>query len=127
MFPGQIKATYTHGNRADLINNLNNGCPTIVTIALPTKDVAHALVVIGYDPATQELIFYNPATGKKQSESEVLYDYNYGRGFTTFDELWAASNNFIKGSSMVTLNNVPPTPLPSPGGGGGGNSHPFLT
>jgi hypothetical protein len=110
------------------MNNLNNGCPTIVTIALPTKDVGHALVVIGYDPATQELIFYNPATGKKQTESEVVRDYNYGRGFTNFNDLWAASNNLIKGNSMVTLDKVSPTPIISPGGGGGGaNFHPLLT
>jgi len=56
MFPGQIRATFTQGNRADLMNNLNNGCPTIVFIALPLEQgVGHALVVIGYVSATMDV------------------------------------------------------------------------
>ena len=118
MFPGQVKATFTQGSRADLMTNLNNGCPTMITIALPGSDIGHVIVVIGYDPATKELHFFNPASGKIESESDILLGYDKGRGFKTFDDLWTASNFWIPPNSMVTVSSVPPIPVS--GGGGSG-------
>jgi len=117
------EATYSQGTRADLLQNLNNNLPTIVSLALPGWDIGHAIVAIGFDPATSEIIFFNPATGMTAAESQILKDYDKKRGFATFDDLWAASNMFIKNNSMVTIEKVPLPPLnmisPSMGGGGG--------
>jgi hypothetical protein len=129
IFPGKIKATFTQGTRADLIANVYNGCPTIVTITLPGKGYAHALLVIGYDPETDELLFYNPATGLEEREHQIKSDYDYGRGFNSFEELWADSKPFIPSNSMVTLSISEDTPIGIPsiagtviqiGGFGGG-------
>ncbi len=116
IFPGQIKATFTQGTRADLIANVFKGCPTIVTITIPGSGYAHALVVIGYDPKTDELIFYNPASGGRETESEILADYGKGRGFKSFEELWADSKPLIPNNSMVTLRKDN-TPIGIPGTG----------
>ena len=119
MFPGQIQATYSQGTYSNLMNNRINGCPTMITIALPGSDVGHVLVAIGFDPSTNQLSFYNPAYGEIWDESKVLDHYNMGRGFQTFEELWAASNFWIPSNSMVTLSIMPPTPiisLPQSGG-----------
>jgi RHS repeat-associated protein len=126
MSPGQIQATFTQGSRADLMDNLLIGCPTIITIALPWPGVGHALVVVGYDPDTNELQFFNPAYGKIWSESNVVSFYGDGRGITTFEELWAQSNPVIPGYSMVTMGNAPSLPLisPSPNSRGGGDRRP---
>jgi len=112
------KAKATHGTRQDLMKNLRNGIPTIVTIALtPENGYGHALVVVGFDPDIGELIFFNPAHGATEYEWEILQDRQYNPGFIypTFDDLWAAENVFIQGgNNMVTIQK------PSFAGGGGG-------
>jgi RHS repeat-associated protein len=117
LFPGTIQASYTHGTREDLLNNLHNGYPTMVNIALPRiNEVGHVLVVIGYDPSTNQLIFYNPAYDAVQDEKTILDIYNEGRGFKSFDELWAASFlPFIPSNSMVTVSKAQPIPVLSIG------------
>jgi RHS repeat-associated protein len=103
--PG-LEAAYTRGTRADLLENLNNGIPAIVSIALPAWDIGHALVVIGYDPETEELQFFDPVRGVIGPESEILERWNKNRGFASFEELWASSNIFIPANSMVTIYRV---------------------
>lgn len=121
-----IKAAFSQGTRADLLSNLNSDLPTIVSIALPRLEVGHAVVAIGFDPITNEIWFFNPATGSIASESQILSDYNKGRGYTSFDELWSASNLFIPSNSMVTVQRVPLPMIPiksPPHNQGGGNSY----
>jgi RHS repeat-associated protein len=123
---GGFTAEATHGTRSELMDNLKNGIPTIVTIALdPDKGWGHALVVVGCDDKTGELLFFNPAYGKIQSESELLkYDqYNPGQRYTTFDELWAGQNYIIGGNNMVTVQVAsPPNCISYPSGGGHNNT-----
>lgn len=118
------KATYSQGTRADLMNNLNNNLPTIVSLTLPGWDIGHAIVAIGFDPVTREIVFFDPATGNIELESKILANYNRGRGFSSFDDLWGASNIFISNNSMVTIQQVPLPPVniisfPVSGGVGG--------
>lgn len=112
LFPGTIHANFSQGNRQDLLNNLFEGNPTMVSITLPSmRDVGHVLVVVGYDPTIHQLIFFNPAYNAKQNEKTVLDIYNEGRGFTTFEQLWSSGNIAIPHNSMVTLSNTEPLSL----------------
>jgi len=112
MFPGTIKATSTKGTRDDLLNNLKNGKPTMITIALPiNQGVGHVLVVIGYDESTEEFWFFNPASGKIEDEKTILDTYNCDRGYKSFDELWGSSNGVIESNSMVTVEKVSSRPF----------------
>jgi RHS repeat-associated protein len=129
IFPGKIEATFTQGTRADLIANVYNGCPTIVNITLTGSGYAHALLVIGYDPQKDELLFFDPQLGKEIYEDEVKDRYDNKRGFKSFEELWADSKPFIPNNSMVTLSISEDTPIGIPsiadtslqiGGFGGG-------
>lgn len=101
--------------------NLKNGDPTLITLALH-KGVGHVIVAVGYDPDTSEIQFFNPASGKLQSET-ILIDYykNMYKWFTfkSFDEWWASSNSFIRANTFVTMSNQPPTQLITQGGSGG--------
>jgi hypothetical protein len=105
-FPGVVKARYSHGNRADLLKNLQNGFPTMVYLAFPPEHgFGHVLLVVGYDPDTEEFQFFNPAYGKEYTEKEIVGQYGYIRGDTSFDQLWAADTLWISGNSMVTITN----------------------
>jgi RHS repeat-associated protein len=116
MFPGTIKATSTKGTREDLLNNLKNGKPTMITIALPIDEgVGHVLVVIGYDESTEQFQFFDPAWGDEINESDFSERYSYN-GYETFDEIWGSSNGVIESNSMVTVEKVSPHPLISGGG-----------
>ncbi|MEA3439509.1 MAG: RHS repeat-associated core domain-containing protein, partial [Chloroflexota bacterium] len=120
-----LEAVFTQGTRADLLNNLNNGYPTIVNLALKPWVFGHALVAIGYDPDTDELWFFDPAYGDIKSENDILQRYDKGRGYSSFDDLWSASNVFISSNSMVTVRRVR-VKLPENGiiaGGGNGRTH----
>ncbi|GEM_PF-5676128 len=112
MFPTEIKATYKQGIRADLMDNLNNNLPTLITIALPPMDFGHVVVVIGYDPVTNELQFFDPAYNEKFSE--LKFNDNYGKklGVSTFEALWGRSNLFIRNNSMVTVEKYPMKTVP---------------
>jgi len=106
------------------MKNLKNDLPTIVSFTLPGWEVGHAIVTIGYDTTTCEILFFNPSTGNIESESEILNRYRKGRVFGTFDDLWAASNLVISSNSMVTVQKIlletdKPIISSSEGGGGG--------
>jgi hypothetical protein len=128
-FDPELKATIAQGTRADLMSNLNNDLPTIVTINLKWNQyVAHAIVLIGYDPATGELMFFDPANGDVVPESEILNRNNQGRGFISFDDLWAAQNellDIVRNNAMVTVEiievTLPDNGIVTGGGCGGGD------
>jgi RHS repeat-associated protein len=119
LIPG-IEATISQGTRAVLLDNLENGLPTLVTIALPiNKGVGHVLVVIGYDPDIDQLIFFNPAYdvgADIQDEKQIGKYYNYDN-FDTFEDIWSQSNIFIRSNAMVTvrINELQPLPMPKYG------------
>ena len=89
----------------------------MISIALPLdKGVGHALCVIGYDPATNQFQFFDPAYGDKIDETK--FKSRYG----SFDQVWQNNSNFIiPKASMVTLKPRELPSLPTPGGGGLGN------
>ena len=123
MFPGRISASQSQGTRNDLLTNLNNGCPTLVTLAFANENVGHVTVAVGYDPATGKFQFFDPAYGDVVDEDTIVARWDGSRGFKTFDELWAASNLVIPNNSMVTLQKVDSqVPDLTSGGGGGGSS-----
>ena len=119
MFPNEIKASYQKGTRADLIDNLNNNLLTLITIALPAWDFGHVVTVIGYDPETDELQFYNTAYKEIQPEKIFLEHYGEPLGINTLDELWSQSNLFVSRNSMVTFETFQVT-IPIIGSGSGG-------
>jgi RHS repeat-associated protein len=55
LFPG-ISATYSQGDRAALLSNVMNDLPTVVSIAYQDLGIGHALLVVGYDPVTNEFL-----------------------------------------------------------------------
>jgi hypothetical protein len=131
-----VGGTYTSENsRADLLASLQTGSPNVVTITLPldlrSDDLggfAHAILAVGYDPATDEFIFADPNfPNRTWTESELAKNYHCD----DFDDMWNPgffSTNLltgIKSGSMVTLEKkpkvtAPPSQPPQPGGGGGG-------
>lgn len=132
---GGFSAKASHGSRNELIQNIKNGIPTIVTIALKPEDGwGHALVAVGFDNITGELIFFNPATGNIETESFVLNTEQYNPNkntYATFDDLWAAENSVIRGgNNAVTVQtasaNVPSTSSGSGGGNVASGAHPLF-
>jgi RHS repeat-associated protein len=121
----RVRATFAQGNRADLENNVRNGNPTVVSFTVAGWGVGHAVVVVGENTATGELIFWDPQNNNFWYENQILARYNAGRGFQNFDALWADSNLFIPASPMVTVEPVELTiGVSSPSsarGGGWGN------
>jgi len=122
-----LEATYSQGSRADLMNNLQNDLPTIVSLALPAsvngKPVyGHAIVAIGFDPTTGDIQFFNPANKLKMTESDIYSMYNdmwvkeEGISFRDFSDLWSQKNVFIPANSMVTVEQARPVGIV--GGGG---------
>jgi RHS repeat-associated protein len=101
-----IDAEYSVGTRENLLSNIKNDIPTVVTFSLPIrKGVGHSVLAIGIDKKIQEIIYFNPATKSMISESQLAKDYsinNYGFEMT-FDELWANENLFLSSNSMVSI------------------------
>jgi RHS repeat-associated protein len=106
--PG-IEATFIQGARADIMQNLNDDNPTLITLAFDIDEgVGHVMVVIGYDPSIGEFMIFDPAYGDVKPESEIADRYSFTGSGTqrTFDELWDESNIFIGDHSMVTVKRV---------------------
>jgi hypothetical protein len=105
-----ITANYTNnGTYTDLINNLNAGSPTVLSISLGNdtlgsgigSGVGHAVVVVGYNPNTSELLVLNPASGKLQTDSDIIAGSG---GHAEFMKDWKDQPNwFIPSGSMVTV------------------------
>jgi hypothetical protein len=98
-----LQATFYTGTREDILESLQRGDPVLVTFALPGLEVGHAVVAVGYDPDTDEIQFFNSAFNRVMKESEMLDEYQRGRNFDSFDEVWAAPNIFIPPNSMITF------------------------
>ena len=98
-----LSGTYSKGNRASLLRNLKHSLPTVVSFALPVLEgVGHSLVVIGYDPDTDEFTFFDPAKGERYEESE--FASIWGGNETTFMDAWQNNGNyFVPEGAMVTL------------------------
>jgi len=111
-----VSATYSQGTRGDLITNLKNGLPTVVSVAWTDANVGHALLVTGYDPKTSEFNLFDPGRGLVSSESS--FQSYYG---VSFNQAWLNQPNvLIPAGSMVTLQrNNDHIIIPQPGGGGG--------
>ena len=76
-----FRAVYkNNATTRDLIDNLNNGDPTIVTVVWPGNTTAHAMVVGGYDSVADEWAFLNPADRNPQftrwSTAQFLANWN---------------------------------------------------
>jgi RHS repeat-associated protein len=114
LLPG-VEATYTQGERIDLIDNLENGLTTLVTIAFP-KDpgIGHTLLIIGYDPDIDQLWLFDPAYGDALDESSISMRYE---GKNSLNDIWSKENFIIKPYDMVTVrrNELPPLPIPKHG------------
>jgi RHS repeat-associated protein len=111
----EIEARMSQGTRDDILHNLQAGNPTLVTIALPIhKGAGHVLLVIGYEPETDEFIFFNPARGREQSEFKIseYYHKQYGNDKMDFNDLWAEKNIFVTNNAMVTLQRIELNPIP---------------
>jgi hypothetical protein len=115
LFDPRVSAKFTQGNRVDLLDNLNNGLPTVISIAFPiTEGAGHALLVIGYDPDIDQILFFDPAN--EDIVNEALFRNRYG----DFDFVWTNNSNaFIPDGSMVTIQMVtsPTLPIPMPSSG----------
>jgi RHS repeat-associated protein len=123
--PG-ITATYSdNGSRQELLNNLKNGIPTVVSIASSDpKTVGHAILAVGYDPATGEFQFFDPAFNDVVDEQMIDSRWGNGKGFT---DTWQngsgneMNDRLIPPKSMVTLIKEQYTWAPgfvTPGGSG---------
>ena len=108
-FDPEIEASYaSNGTREDLMNNLEHGTPTLITLAFHNEGVGHVLVVIGYDPETEEFILFDPAYGDHQQETKILNRWGFDSAITSFDALWARENIFIETEAMVSIKRVSP-------------------
>jgi len=117
-FDPKISAEYTQGTRDELKENLIQDIVTVVTFALPLDEgVGHVLLLIGYNQNTDEFIFFNPASGRKEDEEYIAEYYSEKYGYEmTFDELWEESNEIVNNNAMVTIQIVEPNyPYPSAG------------
>jgi RHS repeat-associated protein len=99
----RVRATFSRGNRADLENNVGMGIPSVVSFTLPWPEVGHAVVVVGQNTVTGQLVLFDPARNDLFYEEDFLQEWDRGRGFANFDALWADSNLFIPANSMVTV------------------------
>jgi hypothetical protein len=111
----EIEARMSQGTRDDILHNLQAGNPTLVTIALPIhKGAGHVLLVIGYEPETDEFIFFNPASGYEETDKEVadFYSKEYGNEEMDFYDLWGEENIFVTNNAMVTLQRIELSPIP---------------
>ena len=98
---GNFSAVYTRGTRSDLINNLNSGSPTIVSVSWGyTREMGHALLVTSYDQTTNEFSFFDPAeSGSVITEKQFVTIYGIA-----FDQAWLQQPTiFIPAGSMVTI------------------------
>jgi hypothetical protein len=98
---GNFSAVYTQGTRSDLVDNLNKGSPTIVSVSWGyTGSIGHALLVTSFDQSTNEFSFYDPA-GSGNEITEKQFETRYG---ITFDQAWLQQPTiFISAGSMVTI------------------------
>ncbi len=110
-----IAAKHFHGTREDIIGCLNYASPVIVNFALPGGDGGHAIVAIGIDPDTGQIVFYDPARGDYYLEDDIV-DY-WRPDLNSFTELLAEQNVFLGGGSFVTIMPDPSPSLPSNDGG----------
>jgi len=103
--PPFVAELKTGETSTDLIDNINHGYPTIVSISwgsdqlgLPTDPgIGHAMVVVGYNPSTGQFAFLDPAPGALITDFSAQYQNR------DFEKTWAQGNVFIPGGSMVTL------------------------
>lgn len=96
-------ATYTKNNKKlDLINNLQNNVPTIVLFTwshnswdgIPAKG-AHYVVVIGYDPQTDEFVYLDPDNRSRRRfkrESWTAFSANWSRSFLGIENAMISFN-----------------------------------
>ena len=62
-----FRAVYkNNATTKDLIDNLKNGDPTIITVVWPGNTTAHAMVVAGYDSVANDWALLNPADRNPQ-------------------------------------------------------------
>ena len=87
------------GTREDLIENLNQGLPTIVSVSWGyKKSIGHALLVTAYNSSSRKFTFFDPALGEID---EYLFEKNYR---VSFKEAWLDKQTiFIPSGSMVTI------------------------
>ena len=119
-----VTATVSSGNgRQNLINNLQNNLPTIVTVSWKDLSIyGHALLVVSYCPSTNQFTFMDPATGTVIEEKDFFKTFPFDG--STFNQAWLNQpNTGIPSGSMVTLSLEPNnTPGSSYGGGGYGGA-----
>jgi hypothetical protein len=105
--PPFVAEASTGGKYADLVANLNNGYPTIVSVSwgagplgVPTNSgVGHALLVVGQDTSNGDFLFLDPNGGRLITSSDFRTMYP-----VDFFQAWQGQPNwFIPAGGMVTI------------------------
>lgn len=105
-----LNATYLSYNRADVITELRNGRPVIISAYEDHNEENHTWIIDGYDNSTRRTKFfyiwdpehtYIPPSGEVEEEEEEPYDPNnyYGSGYS-----FAFPNGYETMTMEYTLN-----------------------
>jgi len=109
-----VKATPTKGNKADIINYVVNDIPVIVTFAYPLW--GHAVLAIGYNERSNELLFADSAVGRvvreisllARMEEQIAYSYPdiYQRTISSNPNAYTCLDGFLSHRDFMGF--VPP-------------------